>query len=612
MSKYRYYGHARGVVFHFLGVFIIASGFFIGPAVAADKTATYFLEPVVVCPTVLAEYYSNSLRHIETGENCENNGAYSLVDRFRYFSTLDVSRRGVFDVQSDIQMRGAGFEQTDILLNGVIINDPQTGHFNADIPFFPEDMERIVAIAGPAASVNGAGRPGGSVHLVMRKPEKPGVAVKTVFGAHDFSSQTLALSYSLANTMSRTTLGRASCDGYRYNTDFDSICLSHITAAESGRGEIKFLFGWLDKDFGANGFYSEFYPEQKEFTNTVFSSIGLQAEGSGYYINPQVYVRRHNDRYLLNRMNPGFYENLHTNYISGAKIDTVFELEEGKLCTGIDSCEERIKSSSLGKHARLRHTLYSVYSSEWERTLYSCGITGYFYEGFNSRGVPEISAGYRLKDNLKLRSAFSRSFRPPTFTELYYDSPANKGNRELSAEESKNYETGIDYAGEGWDSSLTAFWRREKNLIDWVRTPASTVYQVRNVAHVNTQGIEANVTICPLAENWRKVTLGYAYTDRNEKDTEFISKYVFDYLEHKFVCGSEYVLPYAITAKANLTYLERVHKGGDFVFDSSLEREIKNCRVYLKIDNLFNHAYAEKSNIPMPGRWVFAGIEARW
>lgn len=578
-----------------------------------SQTKEYYLDPVMVYPSVLSEYYSNSLRHMEYREDIDG----SVEEDLNKVSFADVQTRGPFAIQSDLQIRGATFEQTDVLIDGIKVNDPQTGHFNMDIPFSSEDIDKMIVIPGPAASINGAGRPGGSVHIVTKAPRGESMQAKVVFGENSFEAQQLSVSQPFSNINTRTTIGRSSADGYRDNTDFDIMNFSHFSSFKSGYGDVDFKFGMLDKEFGANGFYSEFFPLQQEHTKTAFGSIGIKSELDSVYINPQVYIRRQRDRFLLDKTNPSFYENIHVNYIKGVKIDMTGELAQGKVFAGIDSARESIDSSSLEQHDRHRDILYTAYTRKLSKWIFSLGGSGYFYEGFKNRATPDISVGYYLNNDLKLRSSFSQSFRAPTFTELYYQSPANVGNENLSPERSNNYEIGFDYNQPNYILSFTSFKREGKDLIDWVRTPGSNIYNVMNITKADTTGVQADLRIYPKNLNaglkrWQEIYFGYSFVDRNQKESGLISKYVFDYMQHKFVGGVINFLPFNIRANNNITYQQRSNKGGDFIVNSKLDKTINNYKVFVKVDNLLNHGYEEKGNIPMPGRRFFAGVEVEW
>ena len=584
---------------------------------AETSLTTYRLEPIFVGPSLMERYYTDSLRHIEYAEDEPFVCPGFSPEMLRRFSSTDVQRRGPYNMQSDIQLRGASFEQTDIFINGVKANDPQTGHFNLDIPLFTQDIDRIFVISGPAAPLYGAGRAGGSVHIISKPPDKEKIETKTVFGSHKFQSQMLSATYKLGTLNSRSSLGASSCDGYRYNTDFDTIGFSHTAQCKNMYGDLTFVFHHLDKEFGANGFYSEFYPEQAEHTKTIFTSLALESELDQAYLTPQVYLRRHEDRYMLNRKNPSFYENFHTNYVRGLKLDYIQDMANGSLFTGVDTADERIDSTSLGKHKRMRNTLYSQYSARLDKFVFNTGLTAYYYEDFKGRILPDLGAGYYLNKKLKVRSAFSRSFRAPTFTELYYQSPANKGNENLVPEQSKNYEVGLDYLCPYFSSSVTVFLRKGKNLVDWVRSASSTIYQIKNISHADTEGVELNLKLYPAKINtgwqsWSEVYFSYMYIDRDITETGFISKYVFDHLRHKFVLGAENELPGGIMSNLDLVYQQRVYQAGDFVLDGKIAKKLKSYTVFFKVDNILDHTYYEKGNIPMPGRWLFSGLEVEW
>ncbi len=154
-------------------------------------------------------------------------------------------------------------------------------------------------------------------------------------------------------------------------------------------------------------------------------------------------------------------------------------------------------------------------------------------------------------------------------------------------------------------------------MIDWVRAPSSTVYNIKNITSADTRGLQADLRIYPKDVNmalkrWQEIYFGYSFVDRNQQDNVLISKYVFDYMQHKFVTGMINVLPFNIEVNSNINYQQRSNKGGDFIINSRFDKTINNYKVFLKVDNLFNHGHAEKGNIIMPGRWFFAGFEVQW
>ena len=105
--------------------------------------------------------YSETSRVVEviTKEQIQQMPAQTIDDILKFALNVDVRQRGDFNVQSDISIRGGSNEETLILLNGVKINDPQTGHYNINIPVDINDIERIEILEGPGARIFASAQP---------------------------------------------------------------------------------------------------------------------------------------------------------------------------------------------------------------------------------------------------------------------------------------------------------------------------------------------------------------------------------------------------------------------------------------------------------------------
>ena len=67
----------------------------------------------------------------------------SIQDLLEYAAGVDVRQRGEGGTQADISIRGGTFDQIAVLLNGINLSNPQTGHYSFDIPVNLSDIERI-------------------------------------------------------------------------------------------------------------------------------------------------------------------------------------------------------------------------------------------------------------------------------------------------------------------------------------------------------------------------------------------------------------------------------------------------------------------------------------
>src|SRR5687768_7496898 len=104
-----------------------------------------------------------------TRDQLERLPVHTVADALRLAASVDVRARGERGVQSDFAVRGANFGQMLVLVDGVRINDAQSGHHNGDIPVPLDAVERIEVLHGPGSSLFGADAFGGTVNVITRQ-----------------------------------------------------------------------------------------------------------------------------------------------------------------------------------------------------------------------------------------------------------------------------------------------------------------------------------------------------------------------------------------------------------------------------------------------------------
>ena len=92
----------------------------------------------------------------------------SIQDLLEYAAGVDVRQRGEGGTQADISIRGGTFDQIAVLLNGINLSNPQTGHYSFDIPVNLSDIERIEVISGPSSRVFGASAFAGAINIITK------------------------------------------------------------------------------------------------------------------------------------------------------------------------------------------------------------------------------------------------------------------------------------------------------------------------------------------------------------------------------------------------------------------------------------------------------------
>lgn len=534
-----------------------------------------------------------------------------------YVTGVDLRRRGGFGVQSDISIRGSSFEQVVVLVNGIKMNDAQTGHYTMDLPLSLDDIERIEILRGGSSCLYGTNAFGGVVNIITKTPAEEKIKFGASIGEHSLSSQNITVDFPSENTAHHFSIERRESSGDRPDTDFENLAVFLESLFNKERLPVDLNIGYAKKDYGAANFYSNLYPHQEEHTDTRFLNLKTTVDKDWFKLSPAVFYRRHWDKYILDRNRPWWYVNFHTTYTYGAEIQAELDFDKSSFISGVEAREEKITSTNLGDHKRDNEAVFAMYSFNiTDISTVSAGLRQDYFENWGWQTMPSASANYFLTPRLKLRGAVDRLFRIPSYTELYYNSPANKGNKNLLPEKGWSYESGFDYIENDFKFSVTPFWRREKDGIDWARENSLSIWQAQNVNSINTQGIETEMAFCPLLLKKKfsisSVNCGYSYIYASQTQQAAFTKYAPFYLRHQANAGLNFDLPFGIKQGLTLNYKERFEQRHYFLLDSKLSKKIEkdkfDIEFFVTTTNLLNTSYGEITDVAMPGRWIEAGF----
>lgn len=575
--------------------------------------------------------------------------AQNIQDLLEYVAGVDVRQRGAEGVQADVSIRGGTFDQTLILLNGINITDPQTGHHNFNLPVNLEQVERIEILEGPAARIYGPNAFSGAINIVTKTSESQKGTVKLSGGSFRYFKMNASAGFRTGMVGHLIGVGRTSSDGYTQNTDFKLSNLFYSNRIKTDDGEFSLQAGISGKAFGANSFYTPKYPEQFEETQTLFSSLKWESF-SKLHFTPVAYWRRHYDRFELFRNKaPDWYttHNFHRTDVLGGGINSWVKSKWGKTAFGAEFRNESIVSNVLGEEMQypklvagedafytrsksrnttsvfLEHALYYQY---WTITG---GMMANNISGSNT-GVniyPGLEISYRFLPVVKVFGSCNTSLRMPTFTDLYYAGPTNTGNPELKPERSASVEGGAKISSEFVRGHVAVFYREGRNVIDWVKMDADDIWQPQNLSRINSLGTTVQLQIFP-EEVFGKdapeiIQLSYYHNNLKKETQDFISHYVLDNLKHKIIAAVDYKLAENLFFHLSATYQKRNGTFGLFVSESEtleiqyppfwllntkLNYHWKNFTVFSSVNNLFDKRYYDIGNVIQPGRWLKAGV----
>ena len=592
-------------------------------------------------------------------QQIESSAAQSVNDLLKLAVGVDVRQRGGFGIQSDISIDGGTFDQITLLLNGVNISSPHTGHLAADFPVSLSDIERIEVLEGAASRVYGASAFGGAINIVTREqaPSTSSHAATFEAGVQGGSYATFGADARVAfrPTPSSTTAGRWSSslsatfqrsDGATLNSDFLQGRAFHRTVYDAQDFRIQWQAGYSEKSYGANTFYSAAYPNQWEHNRRFFFSAGAETKGR-LRLHPEVFWNRLYDNFQLIRDTPKG-ENFHRSDVHGARITAELRWVAGRTSAGAELREEGIYSSSLGlpmNEARAglwggryaRRDERTNLSFNVEHTLVlphftaSVGLLANRNSRFDSRFrlYPGVDIAYTPDAHWRIFASYNKGFRLPTFTDLYYKSPTHEGNQGMKAEESHSFQLGATHRirldAVGIQSTLKAFYHRGHDLIDWVMYAPDDVFHSANF-DLDNMGVQAQTRLQfkPLS-----LQLAYTYLHQNRRDDAeiFKSNYAMESLRHKFVATLDHRIVSRLSAAWTFRWQDRMgsylryedaQSTGQLVdyspyatLDLKLRWQATHYELWAEGTNLTNHHYYDLGNIPQPGIVVLAGVRVK-
>jgi outer membrane cobalamin receptor len=530
----------------------------------------------------------------------------SVEDYLRTDSSVFIEQRGGGGVQGDISLRGGTFEQTLVLLNGLRINDAQTSHHNLDLPVPMEALKTIDVLHGTGSTLYGADAMSGVVDFITAVPTQTSLSLRAGMGSYGQNEQAVIADAVRGRWSEAATGERDFSSGFMYDRDYRTEEASNETVYQSRLGATSVLLAGSDRAFGANQFYGNYpsWERTKGWFASVSQELGSKTRAAFGY-------RRHTDNFILLRNAPSVYANNHIDTSWQAAVRRKESLgEESGLFYGLDFQGDSIHSNNLGQHARNRGAGYADLDLHFrQRGTLSIGAREELLSGGpESVFSPEISGSLFLGRQWKLRAAGGYGFRLPTYTDLYYSDPTTVGNANLKPESAWSGEGGADwYAGNKITASVTVFYSRQHDAIDYVRADPSQMWRAENLSGVAFTGVESSV-------NWQATSrqaLRFSDTvlsGAQDALNGLESLYIFNYPVNN--ASAEWTGEIGgFVARNRVAVVERYQQNAYPVWDASIARERGWIHPYLQMTNLSNTGYEEIEGVRMQGRSIVGGLE---
>ena len=575
---------------------------------------------------------------------------HTVDEVLRYLPGVEVQSRGAFGTQSDFSIRGSTFSQVLVLVDGMRLNDPLTAHFNSNIPVAPSEIERIEVLHGPAAAQYGADAVGGVINIITR-----------AFAQRESGQQTNA-NAKVGYGQYHLKMGRAGFyhhgDNYRiggggmwYQTPGQKLGPQNKDRFNvrnaSVSGGYKLGNGWDlaartafdDRDFNAKFFYTASpYDQSTERTTDWWNQLRLTQTFKNGMTTLEGSFKHNIDHYVFN---PAFSANHHiTNFLDLQLYQYRTLSKKWEWTYGVQASNRFIHSNDRGRHTDWHYAGFSMV--QWHPTQ-PLTLTGSLRldhdDNYGTELMPQMSMAFHT-GKWVLRASGGRSIRAADYTERYISTNLqgplsegrNLGNPWLQAERSWSGEAGFDvFPVNDVRLSATGFIRASTNLIDYVLTnsnqirnnsnlqPDTNYLYAENLKNVRTAGVEVEFSMSrDLGQDWMiDYTMGYTFASTyNRQHT--VSKYISNHARnlingmvtlHKsaFEVGLSglWKQRQGESASAINAYMSPTYS----VWNLKLGYDvIKDVRVGVEADNLFDAHYQDILGAVMPGRWILGTI----
>ena len=582
------------------------------PVAAQTSVPPYRQTVVVTAATTPVELGSvtRSLTVI-TREQIEALPAHSVADVLRLAASVDVRARGIRGVQTDFAVRGANFGQMLVLVDGVRLNDAQSGHHNGDIAVSLDEVERIEILHGPSSALFGADAFGGTVNVVTRRAiDQPALMVQG--GSFGLASGRGAAGFERGALTQTVGVSTERSSGFIYDRDYASV----IARARSTLGSSSTVsVAFLRKVFGANNFYGGNAPSREWTNQTLIAADHQFGRAAGWRLAVRGSYRTHGDRFIFNQEQPQLSDNRHRTHAMLGQLTASRGVGSGSLTVGAETGGDWIRSSNLGDHELGRVSAYGELRQEFARRVQvDAALRVDRYSQFGDSWNPSAGIGWWAADAVRLRASAARAFRVPTFTERYYSDPANLARAEVGPETAWAGEGGVDFfLSHGWFVQATFFSRADSDVIDWLRPTTADRWQTYNVRDVDTRGFEIGVQ--KSFARGAFVSAQFTGIDLEAAAVTQLSKYVLDYAPRSFTAAGLLPLPGAVHVAPRIEYRRRSRPAGtsDYVLvDARVGRRIaRRLDLFVEGANLLDEEYQEIAGVRMPGATVVLGLALR-
>ncbi len=582
---------------------------------------------------------------IVDGKIFEKLAISSIDDLLKYTPGIEIQQRGPAGSQADIIIRGGTFQQVLVLVDGVKLNDPITGHFSGYMPITPSEIERIEIIKGPAAAMYGSEAVGGVINIISKTffkfNNEKSKKITAGISSGEYGLMSANAGFYKTNKKINFSVGAFSNDadgqllrsnkrGYYHNQTFSGSL--NIPLNSSWYAGLQSSYD--NRDFAAENFYTTYKSDTaNEKVNTWWNHVKIKHSKNNTSDQIDFIYKKTTDYYLYN---PISIANENESNLTRAQfIHSKSNQQKLDYVYGLLLENKKIISNDRGNHSNNHAAVFASAVCHLNKLNINGGLRVVNDQNYGTEVLPQLNLSYQW-NKITFRGGAGKSIRAADFTERYnnynkvYVKSGSIGNPDLVAEKSWSYEIGGDYVLADFKLSATGFYRNQTALIDFVNTTYNNIPRnqnldvngnyafAKNIKTVNTRGIEIEANYSKKICTNFDITVLASASFLDSKTSDAIPSYYI--LSHANKLLQQTVLLHykSIQASFNSIYKERsiqqaaainaINGKSYWLSNMKLQYGINNANVFFSLNNIGNIRYSDLLGSWMPGRWLSGGF----
>jgi vitamin B12 transporter len=568
-----------------------------------------------------------------TSEDIEQKQIQRVSNALREVPGLSVVQTGTAGQLTSIFTRGLRSEHTQVLLDGVPINQGLQGAFNfADLT--TDDIDRIEVVRGPQSTLYGPRALAGVIQIFTKQGEgTPTIMLSGEGGSYDTFREWLESEGKIDQFDYSIGANRIDTDNARPNNQYrNSAAIANVGWSPNEQFRIGSLFTYSLSDTGNPNTIFDPKPLDNFLTERWLLAPHVDLRIGDWWEHKFIFSYDH-ERQLNDPNQDGFvgptralFERTTIDYQNDLRPASWLTITSGFFYSQLNAGQERpFVLQIFGPQP----TFVSDHTQETAGFLQAAAtpignlifVAGGRFDHFNQFGdiwTYRFAGSYKIdKTNTTLHSSIATGFSPPSSQDKIFGN-----NFGLQPEKNLGWDIGVEQRL--WENRVTLgatyFHNDLSNLIGF-----NGLFDTLNLGAAETQGLEAELRAQPVAD--LVLMASYTYLDAEKTSSADINQPKGARLPRRprnevYVSASYFWCKrLRTTAEAKFVNArEELNFGGpnfdieDYSFVNIVaEYELNpHLSIFGRIDNLTNEHYAEVFGFPALGRAAYGGVKLRF